>query len=295
MPTRPRYEEVEFIAKETGNWVFGVINFSTTPPTVRRDESCQSCHIGDPPHPLWSQYPGWPGSITTEYQLRATRRVAAWHTRNDPRVTAIPVYPYDLHHDRMAQEFRDALAMRHGEVLIESVMPDKPATHVKFARNLLCKNGGDWEGNIRERFPAWQMPSTMGDGEGGERNIHPDKNPQSFYGSRNNVRVVPTIAMYLVNYLVTHDERVRTMYEETENTDSAEFSWELHYAPETASALDELTSRVQIAFGLKGAKQIKYRRNIQADMFRNMLSNMQIKQNHLNYMPPKVCEVLDAG
>ena len=54
----PRYDEVEFITKEAGAWAFVVIDFATSPPTVKRDEMCQSCHVGDPPHPLWAQYPG---------------------------------------------------------------------------------------------------------------------------------------------------------------------------------------------------------------------------------------------
>ncbi|MCY4386541.1 MAG: fibronectin type III domain-containing protein [Desulfurellaceae bacterium] len=180
----PRYKEVEFIAKEAGDWALGVIDFATTPPTVKRDETCQSCHIGDPPHPLWAQYPGWPGSVTTEYKVRAMERIEAWHETGDSRITAIPVWPDDFHHDRMAYEFNDSLAIRHGEVLIESVMPDEPAAGVPFAQELLCEN--DWMANIRARFPARQMPSTMGDGQGGQRNVHPEKLPQKNYKSANN-------------------------------------------------------------------------------------------------------------
>ena len=287
----PRYEEVEFIAKETGDWAFGVIDFATTPPTVKREEEiCQTCHIGDPPHPLWAVYPNWPGSMSTEYEAQSVERIEAWHETGDPRLTAIPVYPDDLDPDRMAFEFNDALAIRHGEVLIESVMPAELAAGVRFAQELLCRGGG-WGKNVKARFPARQSPATMGDGQGGYRNVNPNKSPQAGYNSSNNTTLFSVIALYLVNYLVAHDEQVKALYEEVENTESARFSWHLHYAPETATALDELASRVQIAFGLKGGKQLKYRRNTQAHRFRDM----QLKAGHLNYLLPKVCATLDAG
>ena len=284
----PRYEEVEFIAKETGDWAFGVIDFATTPPTVKREETCQSCHVGDPPHPLWAQSP-WPGSLTDEYQVRATRTVKAWHETGDPRLTAIPVYPADFHHDRMAYEFNDALAMRHGEVLIESVMPAEPAAGVRFAQELLCRGGG-WGKNVKARFPARQSPATMGDGQGGYRNVDPGKPLQAGYKLVNGTTLFSAIALYLVNYLVAHDEQVKALYEEVENTRSGQFSWRLHYAPGTATALDELASRVQIAFGLKGGKQLKYRRSTHADRFRDM----DLVRGHLRAMLRKVCAAPDA-
>ena len=286
----PRYKKVEFIAKEAGNWAFGTIDFATTPPTVKREEMCQSCHIGDPPHPLWAKYPEWPGSVTTEYQARATGRVKAWHETGDSRLTAIPIDTADFHHDRMAQEFNDALAIRHGEVLIESVLPDEPAAGVTFAQELLC--GDTRKADMKTLFPVWQMPSTMGGGQGGQRNVNPDKeNPPKIFSSANNASVYSVINLYLVNYLVAHEERVKAMYEEVENTWSADFSWHLHYAPGTATALDELASRVQIAFGLKGGKQLKYRRTPQGHRFRDM----ELGLGHLKYMIPKVCAALDVG
>ena len=42
---------------------------------------------------------------------------------------------------------------------------------------------------------------------------------------------------------MAHDERVKALYEETENTERAAFSRDLHYAPGTASVSDELQSR----------------------------------------------------
>ena len=291
----PRYEEVEFIAKEAGDWAFGVIDFTTSPPTVERDETCQSCHVGDPPHPLWAQYPGWPGSVTTKHEARATKRVEAWHETGDPRRTAIPVWPDDFYHDRMAHEFTSALAMRHGEVLIESVLPDEPAAGVQLAQDLLCRGDNDWKLNIQARFPAKQMPSTMGDGRGGHRNVDSHESLQEDYRTAYNASVSSVIALYLVHYLVAHEERVETMYEAVDNIQSARFSWHLHHAPGTASALDELESRVKIAFGLKGNKQLRYRRNIQADISRDMLRDMRLGADHLKFMVPKVCKALDAG
>ena len=287
----PRYKKVEFIAKEAGNWAFGTIDFATTPPTVKREnETCQSCHIGDPPHPLWAKYPEWPGSVTTEYQVRAIEKIAAWHETGDSRLTAIPVDIDDFHHDRMAQELNDALAIRHGEVLIESVLPNEPAEGVTFAQELLC--GDTRKADMKTLFPARQMPAAMGNDQGGQRNVHPgeDKLPKIF-SSANNASVYAIINLYLVNYLVAHEERVKAIYEEVENAWSADFSWRLHYAPGTATALDELASRVQIAFGLKGGKQLKYRRTTQGDRFRDM----QLDLGHLNYMIPRVCAALDAG
>ena len=287
-PASPLYEQVEFIAKEAGNWAFGVIDFATTPPTVERDETCQSCHIGDPPHPLWAEYPGWPGSVTTEYKVRAMERIEMWHEAGDPRLTAIPVWPDDFHHDRMAYELNDALAIRHGEVLIESVMPDEPAAGVPFAQELLCEN--DWKSNLQDLFPAEESPATMGDGQGGHRNVHPKKLPQENYESANNAALFSVIRLYLLNYLVEYEEQIKAVYEGIENTRSAGVSWRLHYSPGTATALDELKSRVQIAFALKGGKQLKYRRTTEALRFRDM----QLIDGHLKYMVPKVCAVLDA-
>ncbi|MCY4386542.1 MAG: hypothetical protein OXC18_05495 [Desulfurellaceae bacterium] len=105
------------------------------------------------------------------------------------------------------------------------------------------------------------------------------------------MRTYSSFALYLVNYLVEHDEQVKAAYEGVENTRSAGVSWRLHYFPGTATALDELESRVQIAFALKGGKQLRYRRTPEASRFRDM----QLIAGHLKYMVPKVCAALDAG
>jgi len=287
----PRYKEVQFIAKETGDWAFGVIDFATTPPTVKRDESCQSCHIGDPPHPLWAEW-SWPGSLTTAYKARATQQVEAWHETGDRRLTAIPVWPDDLLHDQMAYEFADALAIRHGEVLIESEMPAEPVEGVRFAKKLLCE-GNTYNSNIKKRlpavlspFPVRQMPKSMGTAGSGMRNVHPKSALGADYLS-NNSSLSTNIGLYLLDYLVEHEERVKAVYDRAENTAGATFTWKLHYAPGTATALEELQSRVQIAFGLKGGQQLKYRRTTQADRSRDM-------QSPPVYLIPKVCAALDA-
>ena len=287
----PRYKEVQFIVKETGDWAFGVIDFATTPPTVKRDERCQSCHIGDPPHPLWAEQ-GWPGSLTTEYKARATQKVEAWHETGDPRLTAIPVWPDDLLHDQMAYEFTDALAMRHGEVLIESEMPDEPAEGVRLAKKLLCESG-TYNSKIKKRlpsvlslFPVRQMPKSMGKAGSGRRNVNPKSALGADYLSGNS-SLSHTIGLYLLDYFVEHEERVKAVYDRAENTDGGTFTWKLHYAPGTATALEELQSRVQIAFGLKDGQQLKYRRTTQADRSRDM-------QSPPVYLIPKVCAALDA-
>jgi len=293
----PRYKEVEFIAKEAGNWAFGVIDFAATPPTVKRDETCQSCHIGDPPHPLWAQYPTWPGSLVAQYGGQATQKVEAWHKTGDRRLTAIPAWPDDFHHDRMAFEFNEALAIRHGEVLIESKMPDKPAARVRYAQKLLCENTKKnkdarlkWRTNIQARFPVRQMPKSMGEFASGMRNVDPEKGLKGDYLSSRGATVLTTIALYLAHYLVEHEERARAVYDRAENTESATWSWFLHHAPGTATALDELQSRVQIAFGLKDGPQLRYRRSTQAYRFRDMT----LIDGHLEYLIPKVCAALSA-
>ena len=84
-----------------------------------------------------------------------------------------------------------------------------------------------------------------------------------------------------MNYLVEHDEQVKAVYEGVENQRSAHFSWRLHYDPGTATALDELKSRVQIAFVLKGGKQLRYRRTTQASGQANRFRDMPVSYTHL--------------
>ncbi len=61
-PLREIVEMAE-LDEETGQWIYRLIDFETSPPTLSADDlACQGCH-GSPTRPIWGNYPDWPGAF----------------------------------------------------------------------------------------------------------------------------------------------------------------------------------------------------------------------------------------
>lgn len=98
--------------------------------------------------------------------------------------------------------------------------------------------------------------------------------------------------MYLIDYLVDHDDAVKELYEGLANEETVGGLHYLHFPPETATALDELDSRADIFFNLKGFANLNYRMDLTNTMTGNRRHQVAVRDGHLMATLPKVCGAL---
>ena len=249
----PLYETVEFIAVGEDQWHLGVIDFAADPLTVERNpERCQVCHNG---HPLWAEYPVWPGTLFETNKWREPARpvshdkalLKGFSQSSDPRLSVVSVRPnLSGGHFTIPEELTSQLAIRHGELLANRVIaqPDFYAQAKKF----VC---GGYE-TVHKHWPKHVIDlARMGTGDGGLRTVDPHArfaNDGLYHSSNANLEDV--ILLLLMHHLYEIDPRIAALYEGTRNTASSPtISSYLHFAPGTATAADELLS----AGGVGGA------------------------------------------
>ena len=305
----PHYDEVEFITKEYGEWVFGVIDFTASPPALsEKTDECHACHVNG--HPIWGVNYGWPGtlfdSVSNDLLGKSDLEwIQDLKSSGDPRVTQVSTEPgYGVTLMEKPLEMEEAVVTRHAEVLVESVMPEGDATD--YAAGLLCPYGRDT--TLREDhkkaldmamealFPVVHWPHAMRDGDGDVRDVagyRPLAVHNAFFDS--NAHLYSTMAFYLIRYLVDHDDAVEKLYadlanEETVFATSSYYQQFLHYPAATATAVDELDSRSDIFFDLKGVANLNYRMDLMSTMSRR--HQVVLRSGHLQAMVPKVCGVL---
>ena len=315
----PRYDQVEFITKEHGEWVFGVIDFASSPPVLSREtDACHTCHVNG--HPIWGVFYSWPGTPLTEFGDVHVARDWVENVRSsgDSRVTQVSVQAGYGVGDLTAKsiEMEDALATRHGEVLIESIMPaDGVITAddaIAYAEQLLCPKGRDTtlrdvDYALQALFPVDHLPYAMRDDDGTVRDVDGDRPLELhgyYYFGNSFSNSYSVMALYLIRYLVEHDDDLMELYaglDNLESTSSTSTGQEglqyretfLHYPSGTATVLDELDSRAAILFDLKGLAQLEYRMDLlagRASYIRNR--QVALRDGHLVVMVPKVCGVL---
>ena len=306
----PRYDQVEFITKEEGQWAFGVIDFASSPPTLSiKTEECHTCHVHG--HPIWGVNYKWPGTVFDFYaegliDAHPSDWIGDLKSSGDPRVTPVWTDPkYGVSASTKPLEMEEAVVTRHAEVLAESLLPEEDA--IDYAEALLCPSGSDTtlrdvEKTLEVFFPVAHWPHAMGDDDGTVRDVakyRPLKVQNLFPES--NANLYATMAFYLVWYLVEHDDGLTELYEglaneETVNPENPEkpgyHQRYLHYPPGTATALDELDSRSDIFFDLKGFANIHYRVNLMSTMTGNRRHQVVVREGHLEVMVPKICGVL---
>ena len=289
----PLYETVEFIAVDEAQWHLGVVDFAADPPTVQRDiEACQTCHNG---HPLWAEYNVWPGTLyELESEMIAGGSVRprsyddallrSFQQSSDPRISAVSATPRLRIHQTMPDEFTNQLAIRHGELLANQLIA-QPDFYAQ-ASKLVC-------GGPRTVYAHWPTHvidlARMGTGNGGLALIHPDAiSPDNGLYSTGNAALERVILLLILHHLYEIDPRIESLYERTSNTASSPtITSYLHFAPGTATAADELLSRVDLV-ELIGQANLNRRQALRTKPDKDMV----LGEGHLKHMRPKVCQAL---
>ena len=292
-PDSPLYDQVEFITAGEQEWTLGVIDFAADPPTVERNsEACQTCHNG---HPLWAEYPSWPGALFNEARRRDETLLQGYRGSADPRLSAVGASPRLRTESGMLTELTSQLAIRHGELLANQLIahPDFSA----LAQQYLCGRTSP-RAAVHAHWPLRVIDlSRMGAGDGGLALIDPDASPfdsrPGLYQSLN-ANLEEVILLLIVNHLYEIDPEIQALYARTSNTESAQVapyyaSRYLHFAPGTATAADELHSRMDVV-ELVGQANIDKRAALPVSPSDDMI----LSTGHLDAMIPKVCQVLSG-
>ena len=302
-PDSDRHDTVEFIATGERRWHFGVIDFAEDPPVVTRDpEKCQSCHNN---HPLWAKGQRWPGTL---YEMEQKPESMSWRfvrstsyddalyqgfvRSSDPRISEIGAPPRVvafLGYRGIPDEFTSQLAIRHGEILANQVIA-RPDFHT-VAEKLVC----DTILTLRSHWPRELIDlDHMGTGNGGLVSIlEPDQRGATVYRFAMNAVLEEVIRLLLINHLYEIDSEIQDIYDSTSNADSSTDFKYLHFEPGTATAADELRSRVKLV-KLAGQANVD-KRNVRTSpstgpgQFRDMHLH-----KHLHVMVRKVCNALRA-
>ena len=292
-PASPLYDEVEFITAGEQAWTLGVIDFAVDPPTVERNiESCQTCHNG---HPLWAEFPTWPGTLHDHGQngqrVRSHSHTSALLQRYrkpkpaDPRLSAAGARPSLRFKHYMRYEFASQLAIRHGALLADELIahPDFYA----LAKKYLCESP-DPGGAVHAHWPPHVIDlSRMGSPESLvliDQNAGP---PDGSYHS-SNAGLEQIILLLLIHHLYEIDPRIESLYDRTSNTASSPtVPAYLHFEPGTATAAAELRSRIDLV-ELVGQANSNRRNALRTPTSKDMV----LGEGHLNHMIPKVCQAL---
>ena len=294
-PASPRYDQVEFVASDEQKWHFGVIDFAEDPPAVNHDiQACQTCHNG---HPLWAQYPVWPGTlfeITSDH--RSVRPasydqalLAGFQQSSDSRLSeAGAPPPFFGHKSTLPWDFANQLAIRHGQVLANWVIarPD----FYELARRFVC---GDY-GSTLSYWPREVVALHLMGTAGGELvPVDPNDEFAEKNYSSSNATTKDVFKLLIINHLYEIDPEIQALYDRTSNTGSVRGSYSyhdyyLHFAPGTATAADELLSRLDLV-ELLGQDNINRRRTLSRV---NRDRDMVLGAGHLEVMAPRVCEAL---
>ena len=287
----PLYDEVEFITAGEQDWHLGVIDFAVDPPTVERDiESCQTCHNG---HPLWAEFPTWPGTLhdhrrngqSVRPNSDASALLQGYRKSTDPRLSAAGARPSLRFKHYMRYEFASQLAIRHGALLADELIaqPDFYA----LAKKYLCKST-DPGVAVHSHWPPHVIDlSRMGSPESLVLIDQNARQPDGSYHS-SNAGLEYIILLLLIHHLYEIDPRIESLYDRTSNTASSPtVTAYLHFEPGTATAADELRSRMDLV-ELVGQANINRRNALRTPTSKDMV----LGEGHLNHMIPKVCQAL---
>ena len=290
-PASPHYDQVEFITAGEQEWTLGVIDFAADPPTVERNiDACQTCHNG---HPLWAEYPSWPGALFNQARRRDETLLQGYRESADPRLSTVGAPPRLRTESGMLTELTSQLAIRHGELLATQLIahPDFSA----LAQQYLCERPSP-RAAVSSHWPLRVIDlSRMGTGNGGLALIDQDASPfdsrPGLYQSLN-ANLEDVILLLLVHHLYEIDPEIQALYARTSNTESAQIapyyaSRYLHFAPGTATAADELHSRMDVV-ELAGQANIDKRAALPVSPSEDMI----LSTGHLDAMIPKICQVL---
>ena len=289
-----RYDTVEFIAAGERRWHFGVIDFAEDPPVVTRDpEECQVCHNN---HPLWAKYPGWPGTLFERKQstmgfVRSRSHDEALYNSfqgsSDPRISTVGharLFPHSpiLGVSRGA-EFGLQLAIRHAELLAREVIA-QPDDFYTVAEKFVC--GGFLA--VRAHWSR-QVIDLKRMGEGLVWIDPSDRSSSYTIYWTGQTALEGIIMLLIINHLYETDAGIQAIYDRTSNTDSSRGPSYFHFAPGTATAADELRSRVELV-RLVGQANLNKRRALRTGWYNAMI----LHAGHLHAMAPKVCQALRA-
>ena len=290
-----------------------MIDFTASPPALSKEtEACHSCHVNG--HPIWGLNYKWPGtfsfsSLNSDDGSENGSDYQAWlkdlKSSGDPRVTQVwmnPGYGVGSSSILKSLEMEEAVVTRHAEVLAESLLPEEGTTD--RVKELLCpygrgtvldfsSSGRDLNTALWALFPVAHWPHAMRDSDGAVRDVAADRPLEiQNYFNDSNANLYATMAMYLIDYLVDHDDAVKELYEGLANEETVERLHYLHFPPETATALDEFDSRADIFFNLKGFANLNYRMDLLDTMTGNRRHQVAVRDGHLMPMVPKICGVL---
>ena len=193
----------------------------------------------------------------------------------------------------MPTELTSQLAIRHGELLANQLIAHSDFS--ALAQQYLCGSGSP-RAAVHSHWPLRVIDlSRMGTGNGGLALIDQDASPfdsrPGFYHSTN-ANLEEVILLLIVNHLYEIDPEIQALYDRTSNTESAQvsdpyLSFYLHFAPGTATAADELHSRLDVV-ELVGQANIDRRAALPVSSSQDMI----LSTGHLDAMIPKVCQVL---
>ena len=106
--------------------------------------------------------------------------------------------------------------------------------------------------------------------------------------SSGNADLERVILLLLMHHLYEIDPQIAALYEGTSNTASSPtYPSYLHFAPGTATAADELLSRVDLV-ELVGQANLNRRQALRTIPGKDMV----LREGHLKHMRPQVCQVL---
>ena len=287
-----RYDTVEFIAAGERRWHFGTIDFAEDPPVVTRDpEECQACHNN---HPLWAAYPGWPGTLFETKNAQYLRRshdealYKRFQGSPDPRLSTVghAILPRLLPHrpapglSRGETELTFQLAIRHAELLVKGLIA-QPDDFYTIAEKFVCGKSPA----VRAHWPKRVIDlKRMGEGL---VQIDPNARPTSYIYWTGYTSLEEIIMLLIINHLYEIDPEIKAIYDSTSNTDSSpEYPHHLHFEPGTATAADELRSRMELVKLADQAYINKRRALYRAGKL------LILHSAYLRAMMPKVCNAL---
>lgn len=271
----------------------GVIDFAADSPTVEcHPERCQGCHNG---HPLWAEYHVWPGMLFEINKWRDSVRpgshdkalLKGFSQSSDPRLSVVSVRPnIPGGHISIPAELTSQVAIRHGELLANRVIAQ--SDFYAQAKKLVC---GGYK-TVPNHWPKHMIDlARMGTGDGGLRTVDPNArfaNDGCYHSSNANLEDV--VLLLIIHHLYEIDPRIAALYERTNNTASSPtITSYLHFAPGTATAADELLSRVDLV-ELIGQANLNRRRAMRTRLAKDMV----LDEGHLSHMCPKVCQALSG-
>jgi len=257
----PRYHQVEFMLVEDvdDGWVFGIIDFSDETPKIRRrDPTCNSCHLNHPlwPMPMYGRRGFWYPSFDVAHALRDSP---------DARIGGLNL-PVTGTYSKQRVEHDLALrfSARDAEVLFATIQADVEADPNRdmdsFAKDMVCSAQDQiWDSLAKTYFPVSRSLNIMGPVL---RNLNP-RGTVSDDLYRTGVNVAEEyLVLPSLSYLGETNDDVAALYEDSSNSAWGR-TWSLHYLPGTATLKEELDSKMELFFTLKGSENIERRKTIE--------------------------------